>query len=556
MSRRQPLQLLPALGVFVAVVLLLAARPPRGWNLWFQWQVESAERFDRWLSGGGSDAAKAAFEQAPRLFPLTGWLAAALSPSGGEAEALHTLGIVAAGLLAAMLFVAAARYRGTAAGLVAAALFAGAPRLWTAAELYPSTLLGLLLATAPLALLTLGRSRVAWVSAAALLAAGLLCGWAGWWMLALGLYLLLVDPAAPPGGGRLQLREGAWPRLLLLLLFVLVALLLPPPLRSPKAWGAMLRAWLDAGPEPLLAGGELFGRERLSLTAVVSLLVRTLPPLYWPGLLAATGFLLVGRGASGSRALCPVLRRWFAALAFCLLLPVVFRSGFHAGQDLLLYALPLLSLLAALGLTTAVELAARRLPALAPWGAALLTALIGLAALDVTRSWQVPEAFGTGWLGGTNGLIRDGYSRFAHGPLPADWLAAQLHPAQTRIALAANEWEYRPLVERYAKNGWLPQGTRIVPLGEADGVLVPLEDAIPERISHLRDAARALSSRQAAVYAAGEVPLLVWVPTPRPQAAPAAKPAARGLAKPRSVPLKVAPKSPPRQPASVPSKAP
>lgn len=515
--------LLTGLAIFVAVAAMLAARPARGWNLWFSWQVDATERFERWLNGGGADAGRAAFEQAPRLFPLTGWLAAAASPTSGHAEALHAMGVVSAAAIAAMLFLAANRYRGAVAGLVATALFAGAPRLWTAAELYPSTLLGTALATAVLLLLTLCKGRAAWVVASALLAVGLLCGLPNWWLLPLGLYLLLVDPRATAPSGLLQLREGAWPRLLTVVTFLVFALLVPPPLRTPKAWADMFRVWFDAGAEPMLVGGELFGKERLSLGAVGALLFRTLPPLFWPGLLAAAGLLMAGRDASGRAALCPVLLRWFGALAFLLLMPVVFRSAYHGGQELLVYLLPLLALLAGLGLTAAVDLAARRIAALEPWTAAIVVGLLGLASLDVTRAWSLPEAYGVGWQGGTAGLVRDGYSRYAHGPLPIEWLVDQVGTGPARIGLAANEWEYRPLVEAYIRRGWLPRGSSVSQIGNADGVLVPFEDALPERLPHLRDAQRAIAAGQARTITSGEVPLLVWVPTPRITPAPAKK---------------------------------
>jgi hypothetical protein len=539
---------LAALAIFIAVAAVLAARPVRGWNLWFAWQVDATERFERWLNGGGADAGRAAFEQAPRLFPLTGWLAAAASPSSGHAEALHAIGILSGAAIAAMLFLAANRCRGVVAGLVATALFAGAPRLWIAAELYPSTLLGTALATAVILLLTLCKGRAAWVGASALLAVGLLCGLPGWWLLPLGLYLLLVDPHAAAPGGLLQLREGAWPRLIVVGLFLLVALLIPPPLRTPKGWGALFRVWLEAGAEPMLVAGELFGRERLSVGAVFALLLRTLPPLFWPGLLATAGFLMAGRDASGRVALCPVLRRWFGALAFLIAMPVVFRSGYHGGQDLLFYLLPLLALLAGLGITTAVDLAARRIVALEPWTAAILVGLLGLASLDVTRAWSLPEAYGVGWQGGTAGLVRDGYSRYAHGPLPIEWLADQVGDGPARIGLAANEWEYRPLVEAYIRRGWLPKGSRIAPVGEADGVLVPFEDALPERLPHLRDAQRAISAGQARTIKADEVPLLVWVPTPRAAPAPVAKAAAGRAGFARTGPTLRSPKTNPSSP--------
>ena len=285
----------------------------------------------------------------------------------------------------------------------------------------------------------------------------------------------------------------------------------------------MFRIWLDAGAEPMLVAGELFGRERLSVGAVCAVMIRTLPPLFWPGLIAAAGFLMAGRDASGRAALCPILRRLFGSVAFLLAMPVVFRSGYHGGQDLLLYLLPLLALLAGLGLTAAVDLAARRIAALEPWTAAILVGLLGLASLDVTRAWSVPEAYGVGWQGGTAGLVRDGYSRYAHGPLPTEWLADQVGDRPARIGLAANEWEYRPLVEAYIRRGWLPKGSRLSPVGEADGVLVPFEDALPERLPHLRDAQRAIAAGQARTIKSGEVPLLVWVPTPRATPAPPAK---------------------------------
>jgi hypothetical protein len=62
-----------------------------------------------------------------------------------------------------------------------------------------------------------------------------------------------------------------------------------------------------------------------------------------------------------------------------------------------------------------------------------------------------------------------------------------------------------------------------VPIGEADGVLVPFEDALPERLPHLQDAQRAIAAGQARTIMSGEVPLLVWVPTPRATPAPPAK---------------------------------
>jgi hypothetical protein len=232
---------------------------------------------------------------------------------------------------------------------------------------------------------------------------------------------------------------------------------------------------------------------------------------------------MAGRDASGRAALCPVIRRWFGALAFLLLMPVVFRSAYHGGQELLVYLLPLLALLAGLGLTAAVDLAARRIAALEPWTAAIVVGLLGLASLDVTRAWSLPEAYGVGWQGGTAGLVRDGYSRYPHGPLPIDWLADQVGNSPARIGLAANEWEYRPLVETYIRRGWLPRGSRISPIGDADGVLVPFEDALPERLPHLRDAQRAIAAGQARTIKAGEIPLLVWVPTPRVTPAPAVK---------------------------------
>ncbi|NQW61526.1 MAG: hypothetical protein HQ461_01740, partial [Deltaproteobacteria bacterium] len=53
--------------------------------------------------------------------------------------------------------------------------------------------------------------------------------------------------------------------------------------------------------------------------------------------------------------------------------------------------------------------------------------------------------------------------------------------------------------------------------------LVPFEDALPERLPHLRDAQRAIAAGQARTIKSGEVPLLVWVPTPRATPAPPAK---------------------------------
>ncbi len=501
------IELAPALAALIAAL----AHPWRGLSLWGLWLLEQTERINVWAAAPSDDTARAAFEGGAGLMPLPGMAAAALSGAGGELDALRILGAFAG---AAFVWSVAAWGRemgGRVAGLAAGLLVLCVPRYHAMVSAVSPTVF----TAASVAVMSIvwfrARRDPAWL-AAALPATVLALGTSlyGWIALVPALVVFYLDVSQRPYRGEVNVRPATPLALVIPALAVLALIALVPwwHEHTGARLGMQLRWWIERPAEPALLGGTLYGARRIPLWAPALVTIYTTPVVV---LVTAAGGL-VWRFVRRDGAVAPAVWTW---LAWALVLPVVLRSIWHGGNDLLVLSLP--PLLAASG--ACVASGVRYVASIAGDRKVVTTAALGAvvaaAAVPVATSGGRYEAWYNGFIGGTDGAVARGYSRQAHAPVPpvvADALAGR-QPA--RVAVVANAWEVVPVLHRYAAMGLVPTPIEVVPVASADLVLAAFDDGLPELYGVARDVTWLAEQEGAAAWtwsARDGTPLVVIAP--------------------------------------------
>lgn len=480
MSRRVPGWVFSAL-VAAGAMLVSASQPLGGISLWTLWQIRAAQSAADWARTGaewspGAFGGDGVFPIAPIL---VSWMPA-------DVDALVGLRWWSAMALALLVFgVSELGRRG--GGLVGAVVGVGAlaasPRVWAMVAEPGGTLLAA--AALVMALYTVLRTREhgAWLLPAAVaLAATLLASLHGWWMLAgLAVLLFISDEPWRPAG-RTLIAPASPAMLAVLPLAVLFVVAAHPGLHSDTAdrLGDMLELWLKRPAEPFLVAGELFGPERVPIWAVPLVQVITTPVALW---FAAVAAIVLASGETGR-----TTRETVFVLVWGWVGIVVLRSPFHAGIDLLGVLAPLVAVLAGHALGQLVQLQHVR----ATLGLAIGALVLAAASAEALTAAAAPRAFYSALIGGTGGAADAGFSRAPHAPLDLALLGGLAVDRPVALAVVSNAWEFEPVLRWYVETGRLPQGVTLVPVSEADVVLVSLDDTLPERYAFAVDVEVAL----------------------------------------------------------------
>ncbi len=469
----------PLLGCVVFVVAKIVGL--RGLNLWAVWQIENAERFERWLDGGGDAAMREAFRGSPELFPLPGWIAAIVADGDALLPALMTLAAVAAGLTVWAVFETARALRGTAAGVCAAIAMCAIPQFWGFATLPgPSVFSLAAVAVAVCCMVTL-RSRPVYAVPVALALALTLLSSFFCWLLCIGSLLCLIAPRMDDEGGWTSGRaiSVSW---LAVPAAIVVAILLAPGLRGGGV-ADLLGAWLDRPVEPFLLDGEVWRARRLPLGAPLWLSVAMLPSALSPAVVAGVASLVRTR----------VGVALFAALVTGWILIAAMGSPFVGGVHLMANVLPLLAVFAGAGAVGVVEMVRNVGTAHRPEAvrsALALSAALVLASMyaESAGTFKAPESFYSGLVGGTRNAVNRGASRYPHGPMPMQMLQdlADAHRADdgeqagVRVAFLSNAWELGPVVGTATRLGLVSGEFAVVPAHDAEVMILHCDDTVPE----------------------------------------------------------------------------
>lgn len=475
-----------SLGVACVGMLLLAAQPFRGLNLWALWQVRATERIEHWMDTGTREALESAFSAAPQLGAWPGMLVAAVFGDGDLLDGLRLLTVLCAGVVLFTVAELGRAWRGPATGVMASALLLLTPRFWSAATV-PGPAMFVLAAIVLSSGSIWALRRSGWWAVVALpsLVAMLWSGDVGWFWLAPIFVLHFVDFSAGVGRGSVRIRAVTLVELLILPAGIALALALHPwwRLDPGEHLGEQLRSWLVQPAEPFLWFGERFGARRMTpwmapLMSLLSVPVGALP-------VALTGMLLPGT-MGGTR----VLRAGsFAMWASACLLLWSLRTPWHAGIDLVTLTLPWLAIGFGAGTTAVAEgietlyrsrradrealLPVIRMGVLSLW-------LLGCVPSILKYAWH-PEAWHNELTGGANGWVLRGGWRNPHAPVPLS-LARQLSSPEeaTQVAILVNEWEWRPVLEYYSQTGLVSGELQVTGIDDADWLVLVYEDGLPE----------------------------------------------------------------------------
>lgn len=466
------------------VTVLVAAQPFRGLNLWALWMVEATERVAAWRRAGGSEA----LGWDPNgVMPLGPMLSSAV-PGGDGLLGARVVTAVAAGLLAGLVFAWCRRVGGRFAGWFSVGALLVMPRFWSAATTPTPTMVAVAGAVALWVSVGAARRRpsAVWLS---VIAGGL--------ALASGLpaYTAVVPLAwitfVAPGtvkDGTISLR--AVPLWLLLLPLAWVGVLWVMVAASGADlvgyFTHMVPFWLELPPEPFLAFGKLWGVIRMPPWLPAALLGVMTPPAI---LLGAASYAWVRSQLPGEDR-----RELLAFWLWALLLPVILRSVYHGGVDLVLLSG------VALALTFGVSVGA--LLREASWRPAVLSVAVAaliVSASDVARAAHAWEGWRSGLVGGATGQAMRGTGRYPHGPVPVDLIAGALDDGARRVHILTNSWEIRPVFEAYVSKDLLPSDAQLVSLEEAEVVLIALDDTLPELYDVASDWSRFVNSSPSAV---------------------------------------------------------
>lgn len=473
------IELAPAFAALIAAL----AHPWRGLSLWGLWLLEHAERVNAWSAAPGEETARAAFEGGAGLMPLPAMAAAWLSAPGGELDALRVLGALAG---AAFVWAVAGwgrelggRVAAVAAGLLVlcvpryhAMVSAVSPTVFTAASIAVMSLVWFrarrdpawLVATLPATVVALGSSLYGWIA------------------LIPALVVFYLDVSKRAFRGEVNVRPATPLALAVPALAALVLVAMVPWWHDDTGarLGLQLRWWIERPAEPALLGGTLFGARRIPLWAPAVVTVYTTPIIV---LVTAAGGL-VWRFVRREGAVGAAVWTW---LAWALVLPVVLRSIWHGGNDLLVLVLPPLLAAAGACVASGVRYAASSSGRRGVVTAGALGVVVVAAGLPVATGGGRYEAWYNGFVGGTDGAVARGYSRQAHAPLPPAVADAFGGRDPARVAVVANAWEVAPVLYRYASMGLMPAPVEVVPVASADVVLAVFDDGLPELYTVARD---------------------------------------------------------------------
>lgn len=471
----------------LSVLLVAVLSPFEGFNLWSLWQLEAAERFVRWRAAPSAETMRAAFAGDVMVFPLGGWLASlfATSPSG-LVEVLRSVSLLAGVVVALAVWSMARRAGGCLAGAIAVTALVTTPRFATSIVSIAPTSLAVG-AVALVAALTLRATRGgpwAWVLASAI-ALALGSSLVGWMSLAIVFWLLFVGVGAGrEAAGTLRIRPATLGMLAAIPLGLL-GLMAFAYFREDSAdrISSMLLYWLTRGAEPFLYFGERFGAERIPVQAPAVLWSITMPfvtaVVMWLGLGVAVAAWRRGNTATaGDDDQLEALRHakvwWLGAM----LVPVVLRSPFHGGLDLLAFGVPFCAVLAGVGgaaLLRTIAAATSRGGVVAIVG---VLAIAVAALVDSAESLRRSEAYYNAAVGGADGAQRLGFSTAAHMHVPIE-TTQQALAAGSNVAILSNAWELRPVLESYARLGWIAVPTWTDPVA-ADVIVMHHDETLPE----------------------------------------------------------------------------
>jgi hypothetical protein len=504
-------RLVGALASAAAVALVASMVPFRGFNLWAVWQLESAQRFVVWRAQHTPDTLAAAFAGDVVVFPLTGYLASlATSDPAALLAPLRTLSLVAAVVVALYTWSAARRAAGPVAGVVAVAALLTTPRFVGAiTSIGPTAVaMGAVCLAAAVVLRAARSARWAWLLGPALFAA-CASSLSGFLLLIPVFWLLFVGRGAGRAeAGKLAVR----PATLGMLLAIPVALgmfAIFPYFRVDTAdrLGELLSYWLTRGAEPWLYFGERYGVERIPWVAPAVVLSLTMPviaaTLMWLGVGATVASWRISHASDDVRddvrdGQHETLRHAKVLLLWALVVPVVLRSLFHGGVDLLAFAVPFGAVLAGVGAALIIRAIApqvRRRLAVATGVTALIVAS---AAFESAGAMRAPEAFYNAAIGSTRGAAAAGFSRAAHAPLPV--VGAQIALSNgPRVALLTNAWEYRPVLDAYRRFGWIGDDPVYVEPAAADAIIMHHDETLPETWNVSAELASARATMEHAV---------------------------------------------------------
>ena len=482
------MRLLPT-AAGIAAALWYALSPSRGVNLWGLQFVETidAHRLAR-VSG---DLAPA-FAHPSGVFPGVPYL---LAHVGDPVATATWAAAVCGGLGVALASAWAARIGGPMAGGFAALALALCPR-WVAAATAPGMTVFAVVAVLgyAVALQTASRSPRAtpwvWLAAAACAQTSLI----GWLAFLPGLWLT-VAPART--GVRLGL---VTPRP------VSIGALTAPVIGIATllafAWfredtgarlGNLLELWLARPTEAALVSGERIGPVRINAWSPAVLWWQTLPS--WVAVGAVGGLVSVGRRLRGTPAVGteqpPIdaardVRVFFVASWLAV---VAFGSPFFAGLDLLALGLPALAVFA--GVFVADALRALSVPTVRlAVASSVAVAVVATGVTEVARYDGALEAYTPGSRGGVARSALDGRARIAHPVVSPVWAREVGRLADGgSVALLTNAWEARPILDAYARWGWVDAAWNWTEPRTADVVIVFDDVTLPERFAFATDIA-------------------------------------------------------------------
>ncbi len=531
------------------------------------WLLEaSAQREDfyrRWCRGGAKgvierEAVTQAFAPHGGLPPLMpAWVATAKG-LGAKKHAAH-LALQANALLFACLILLIGLMgleAGGALGAIVAALGAATlPRLLGIASMVGFSTSAVFFTT--LAIFLLHRSRlstVAGLGAVLALAAALqssligLFAWLPW------LYTSVVGTSLPQRGNGL----AQTPPVALRFLWIVPAGLALGFAAYPYLWfetkqaaNIWLTHFLRQPADPFAYAGTLWGQARMPWHAAPYLVFATLPPVYL--LLACVGWRggaiyhwiarkrpltwlmrlpFAPREDSGhpltllepTKAREALLRLAKVSLVLALLLPLLLRTPYFGGIDLIAFALPWLLVFAAAGTGRLVAVAMDLVPWrpsptrwLALGQAVLITAfllLIVLPPLFEARRYQPYfEAYYSWFVGGPQGARDRGLPRYPYAPMPSEVLTLS-RPATTadlnaefRVAKLLND--KRPDALRLAVAARLfPTWIKESVVFDAEIIILPHDDLDPAYEERANTFYRSVASGwDMIIYERGGVPL-------------------------------------------------
>lgn len=475
----------PSLLGGIVAAFVAGLQPLRGLNLWAVWQLDSAFAFEQWLDGGGDEAMAAAFAGDPWLGAPIGWLSAMLVDGDELVLGVRFVSAILAGVTVAIAAEFARRMAGAPAALLAAMILLVTPRFMQAATLPGPTIWLVTMAFGGLLAVTdLARRDRAFVGAIVAVAGLAHAGIAGWlWCIPLA-WVLFVDVEARPGRGRLSMRPASIFMLAAIPVGLALAVVISPwwSADAGERVPAMLEFWLTRGAEPWLHRSWRYGAERIPWLAPVAIVALTWHT--WSLVAAALGCMgsLDTRGREARRAVV-------AALIAALVLPVVLRSPWHGGIDLLVLVAPAIAALGGAGIVMALTAISRPHARRAALALGVFLAAVSIA--DLARYRGATEAYTTGFAGGPEGRVALGFSRAPHPVVPVGWVDALLDDADAvSVAVLTNGWEMRPILAAMSRWHLVDGDVHVVDIGAADVAVVVWDDTLPELYDVAADAMR------------------------------------------------------------------